>query len=95
MARKSASTRHRTTAHNRRSARPYPATAGMVRRIFREFLGGSGLRAIAKGLTVDGILSPTAADPGRNRHRLANGPEWSFTAVRSILENARYTGYQV
>ncbi len=72
-----------------------PATAPVVRRIFREFLGGSGLRAIANGLTADGILSPSASDPDRNRHRLANGPEWRFTAVRSILENPRYTGYQV
>ena len=42
---------------------------------------------LASGLTADGILSPSASDPGRNRHRLANGPEWRFTAVRSILEN--------
>ncbi|HJQ90470.1 MAG TPA: recombinase family protein [Acidimicrobiia bacterium] len=74
---------------------PNPATAPVVRRIFREFLGGRGLRAIANGLTAEGILSPSASDPDRNRHRLANGPEWRFTAVRSILENPRYTGYQV
>ena len=74
---------------------PNPATAPVVRRIFREFLGVRGLRAIANGLTADGILSPSASDPGRNRHRLANGPDWRLTAVRSILENPRYTGYQV
>jgi site-specific DNA recombinase len=74
---------------------PNPATAPVVVRIFREFLAGNGLRGIANSLNDDGILSPSASDPGRNRHRLANGPEWRFTAVRSILENPRYTGYQV
>jgi len=74
---------------------PNPATAPVVRRIFREYLGGSGLRPIARGLTADGIPCPSAADPSRNRHRLANGPEWKYTAVRAILENPRYTGYQV
>jgi site-specific DNA recombinase len=78
-----------------RRLEPNPATAPVVRRIFHEYLGGSGLRAIAKGLTAEGIVCPSAADPGRNRHRVAKGAEWRFTAVRAILENPRHTGYQV
>jgi len=46
-------------------------------------------------VTADGIVSPSAADSARNRHLLANGAGWRFTAVRAILENPRYTGYQV
>jgi type II secretory pathway pseudopilin PulG len=74
---------------------PNPATAPVVRRIFSESLAGKGMHAIAQGLSTDGILCPSAADPERNRHRLANGPAWKHTAVRAILDNPRYTGYQV
>jgi site-specific DNA recombinase len=49
-----------------------PATAPIVRRIFDEYLGGHGIYAIAEGLTRDGILSPSASDPARNRHRASS-----------------------
>ncbi len=74
---------------------PNPLTAPIVVRIFDEFLEGVGLHAIARGLNTDGIPCPSASDPGRNRHRLANGPEWRYSSVRAILDNPRYTGYQV
>lgn len=74
---------------------PDPVTSPIVRRIFEEFLSGKGVHAIARDLTADGFLSPSASDPDRNRHRLANGPAWQHTAVRAILDNPRYTGYQV
>jgi len=51
-----------------------PYAAEVVRRIFEEFLGGKGIFAIAEGLTADGILSPSAYDPARNRHRSGVGP---------------------
>jgi site-specific DNA recombinase len=72
-----------------------PSAALVVQRIFEEFLAGRGLYAIAEGLTADGILSPSAHDPARNRHRSAGGGAWSKSAVRAILRNPRYTGYQV
>jgi site-specific DNA recombinase len=68
-------------------------TAPIVIRIFAEFLVGSGIFAIAEGLTRDGIPSPSAHDPARNTHR--SGVAWSKGAVRAILTNPRYTGYQV
>ena len=74
---------------------PNPAAAPIVKRIYHEFLSGFGQHAIAQGLTADGILCPSAADPERNPHRLENGPAWKHTAVRAILDNPRYTGYQV
>jgi hypothetical protein len=70
-----------------------PYAAEVVQRIFAEFLTGKGYFAIAEGLTADGILSPSAHDQQRNRHRC--GIAWSKSAVRAILLNPRYTGRQV
>ncbi len=70
-----------------------PYAAPVVQRIFQEFLEGKGLFAIAEGLTQDGIPSPSAHDPRRNRHR--SGIAWSKSAIRAILTNPRYTGRQV
>ncbi|GAB2996405.1 recombinase family protein [Amycolatopsis acidiphila] len=65
--------------------------AEVVRRIFAEYLGGKGDRAIANGLNRDGIPCPSARRPEQNRHRLADG--WQGSSVRVILENPRYMGY--
>jgi DNA invertase Pin-like site-specific DNA recombinase len=67
--------------------------APVVARIFSEFLSGTGLYAIAQGLTRDGIACPSAHDRARNQHR--SGVAWSKSAVRAILTNPRYTGHQV
>jgi site-specific DNA recombinase len=82
-------------AEGRRSQRlePDPITAHVVVRIFGEYLRGRGLYAIAEGLTRDGIPCPSAHDRRRNAHR--PGVAWAKSAVRSILKNPRYTGYQV
>jgi site-specific DNA recombinase len=72
---------------------PDPVTAPVVKRIFREYLSGRGLFAIAEALTADGILSPSAHDRARNRHRTTVA--WSKSAVRVVLTNPRYTGRQV
>ncbi|MER7010330.1 recombinase family protein [Saccharopolyspora sp. NPDC000359] len=44
-------------------------------------------------MTGDGILCPSAQDPARNTHR--SGIAWSKGAIRTILGNPRYTGFQV
>jgi hypothetical protein len=67
--------------------------ASIVARIFTEYCSGKGIYAIAEGLTRDGLPSPSAHDPARNRHR--SGVAWSKGAVKAILTNPRYTGYQV
>jgi DNA invertase Pin-like site-specific DNA recombinase len=69
------------------------ASADVVRRIFAEYLEGSGDRAIAELLNREGIPCPSARRPDQNRHRLADG--WQHTSVRAILENPRYTGYAI
>ena len=76
-----------------RRLEPDPITAAVVQRIFAEYLAGRGIFAIAEGLTRDGVPSPSAQDPARNRHRCTVA--WSKAAVRTILSNPRYTGRQV
>lgn len=78
-----------------RHLEPEPSTAPIVSRIFEAFIEGVGVHAIARQLTEDGVPCPSASDPDRNRHRLRNGPAWAHTAVRAILTNPRYTGFQV
>jgi site-specific DNA recombinase len=72
---------------------PDPATAEVVARIFELFLAGHGYYAIAEQLTAEGIPSPAGYDRVRNPHRPARA--WAKSAVRAILRNPRYTGYQV
>jgi hypothetical protein len=67
--------------------------APIVRRIFADYIAGKGYFAIAQDLTRDGIPSPSAHDPARNRHR--DTRSWSKIAVKSILQNPRYVGRQV
>ncbi|ACZ39651.1 recombinase family protein [Sphaerobacter thermophilus] len=57
-----------------------PETAPIVQRIFREAAEGRPLRAIARGLTDDGIPTPTGK------------PTWSMTTVSKILKHPHYTG---
>ena len=78
-----------------RHLEPDPLYTPVVVGIFEEFLAGDSVHAIARQLTANNIPCPSAADPKRNRHRLQNGPAWAHTAVRAILSNPRYTGFQV
>jgi hypothetical protein len=64
-----------------------------VERIFAEYLDGRGYYAIAERLTADSVPSPAGHDRARNPHR--HGRAWGKSAVRAILANPRYTGYQV
>jgi DNA invertase Pin-like site-specific DNA recombinase len=74
---------------------PDPPAAPVVQRIFAEYAAGKGLHAIAAGLNADGIPSPSAHDPTRNRHRASGQGKWAKSAVRAILMNPRYTGFEV
>ncbi|MFI0425093.1 recombinase family protein [Spongiactinospora sp. 9N601] len=70
-----------------------PVAAPVVARIFADYLAGRGLFSIAERLTGDDIPCPSAHDRRRDRHR--SGIAWSKGAVRGILTNPKYTGYQV
>jgi len=61
--------------------------------MFAQRLGGHSAARIARALNDAGIPCPSAADPGRNRHR--SGASWTVRTVTTILSNPRYTGRQV
>jgi site-specific DNA recombinase len=67
----------------------------VVLRIYKSFVGGKGLGAIAEELTREGVLSPSAHDPRRNSHRTSSHGAWSKSAIGAILKNYRYTGREV
>ena len=78
-----------------RKLAPDPVAAIVVQRIFEEYVAGLGLHLIASGLNRDGIPSPSAHDPERNRHRAGGHGKWAKSAIRAILGNPRYTGFEV
>ena len=57
-----------------------PAEAGIVRRIYREYLEGFSPSMIADGLMADMISAP------------AGGDKWYPSTISSILENEKYCG---
>jgi hypothetical protein len=65
----------------------------VVRWIFAQRLAGHSVARIARALNEAEVPCPSAADPGRNRHRPGTG--WTLGTVTTILGNPRYTGHQV
>lgn len=78
-----------------RQLAPDPIAAAVVQRIFAEYANGQGLHLIASGLNGDGIPSPSAHDPDRNRHRATGHGKWAKSAIPAILANPRYLGHEV
>jgi DNA invertase Pin-like site-specific DNA recombinase len=72
---------------------PDPVAAPHVRWMFAQRLAGCSVAGIARELNERGVPCPSAADPGRNRHR--SGAGWNLRSVAVILANPRYTGRQV
>ena len=65
-----------------------PLAAPVVQRIFRMYVEeGRSFRAIAQTLTDEGIPSPSAHDPGRNRHR--DGRGWGLLRRRGHCRKPR------
>lgn len=62
-------------------------TPDIVRRIFQEYLDGSGVDSIAKRLTNDGVITPSLKKGKKNA-----GIRWWGTTVKQILENRTYCG---
>ncbi len=85
------------SSHGQRLRRlePDPIAAPTVRRIFEEYVSGAGIGTIAESLNRDNVPSPSGHDPARNRHRASARGAWGKSAIRAILENARYTGFSV
>lgn len=72
---------------------PDPTAAPTVARIFQMYIDGMSDKAIAAQLTREGIPCPSAHDAARNPHRKKTA--WQAGAVRAILINPRYTGYEI
>ena len=77
-------------ASGRRAHRlePAPETAHIVRWIFARRLAGHSVARIARALNDAGVPCPSAADPGRNLHRMGAG--WTLGTVTTIVRNALY-----
>lgn len=67
-----------------------PEEAGIVRRIFGEYLSGCGGSEIARGLDADGIPTPSAS---RGLPNAAGS--WSDTTISHILRDPVYIGHMV
>ena len=72
--------------------------ANVVRKIFKFCIDGYGPSKIARILTEENVLNPTAyaLSQGRdNGHRNANLNRWDHRTVASILERPEYCGHTV
>lgn len=62
-------------------------TPNIVRRIFEEYLAGSGRQSIAKRLYNEGI-----ATPAETAGKLNAGDKWNDSTIKLILTNPHYAG---
>ena len=74
--------------------------AKVVKRIFQMTIEGHGKRDIARALTADRVLIPSAyaaehCPENNHSHGYANPYEWSCTAISYILEKQEYMGHTV
>ena len=71
-----------------------PDRAAVVRRIFREYLEGAGLREIAHRLNGEGILSPRQ-EQARRKGRATRANGWAPSALHELLRNPIYKGERI
>lgn len=74
--------------HPRAVMRVDDEEAAVVRRIFREYAGGAGLREIARALNAEGVPAPY--DNKGYGKRAGRG--WGHVTVYAVLRNERYIG---
>lgn len=85
---------YRKSPQNRHRLEADPAAAAVVRDIYRRFLSGAGLAAIARELTAAGVPTPYAYKQAQGeplRLPAASGT-WAASTVRKILTNPVYRG---
>jgi hypothetical protein len=69
---------------------PDPVTAPVVSWMFAQRLAGHSAARITRALNDAGVPCPSAADPGRNPHRM--GTAWTLRTAAAILANPRTPG---
>ncbi|MEK5379213.1 recombinase family protein [Niallia sp. FSL W8-0635] len=62
-------------------------TPSIVKRIFQEYINGTGVDTIAKNLTLEGVPTPAQVINKKNA-----GTEWMSNTIKIILSNPHYTG---
>lgn len=62
-------------------------TPSIVKRIFQEYIDGTGIDTIAKKLTIEGVPTPAQVIKRKNA-----GIEWMSNTIKTILSNPHYTG---
>src|SRR6202030_4392422 len=67
---------------------PDPVTAPVVSWMFAQRVAGHSAARITRALNDAGVPCPSAADPGRDPHRIGSG--WTLRTVAAILANPRY-----
>lgn len=71
------------------------AAAEVVRRIFDMAVAGNGYERIAKALTNEQILTPTAHDGRKSVSPHKRPYDWHYSTIRTILNNKAYLGHTV
>ena len=74
--------------------------AGIVRRIFRMYVGGLGKNSIAVTLNKEGIVCPSEykkmnGENYRNSHKLESTSYWTYSTINRLLQNEMYVGNMV
>ncbi|WP_158854480.1 recombinase family protein [Saccharothrix deserti] len=70
-----------------------PETAPVVRWLFAERRTGRSVDSLVRDLNDRGVPCPAAHDADRNTHRTRR--RWTAETVTVILQNPRYTGWQI
>ncbi|MGM1061368.1 recombinase family protein [Saccharothrix sp. Mg75] len=84
---------HAQAGRRLRRLEPDPVAAPHVRWMFAQRLGGVSLESIVAALNDKKVPCPAEHDADRNRHRIRG--LWTVQTVATILNNPRYTGWQV
>lgn len=74
--------------------------AGVVRKIFRYYVGGMSKQSIAKHLNAQGILCPSEYKRAngqnyKNSRRLEHTSYWTYSTIHAMLKNEMYIGNMV
>ncbi len=69
--------------------------AAIIRRIFDMAAAGNGYERIAKTLTNERVLTPTALDGRKSVSPHKRPFDWHYSTIRTILNNEAYLGHTV
>jgi DNA invertase Pin-like site-specific DNA recombinase len=71
---------------------PDPNTAPVVQRIFYMVAGGYSFRLIARTLSNEGVLTPSAVKDMAPRTSVTRSVDWNTSTISAIIRNPEYLG---